>query len=517
MEHELERIREDFALDDLDNVEEEEEDLEQWAPFKSKMDFVGCLLVGWYKRNLISRTLFDQIRLILNGLCQLKIPAWSTIHRSQKRIRDLLGLQIQMQESVWSTPGAALSSRRALQQDLSKPLVAPFFDFYPEYTKGVNQYKLSQSQKWLNMSPSLRTQMCANNTKHFYIFEPVETYSKHILVPIFIYTKDGERHAKCVIPTLKLTGPTTYQLEIQRHIDFNDPELLSIKTKEFDKEYIEIKQNNQLLSEICGNEIPNHAPKSIEDKSQGEKYCEIFPLACTSMSIGDFVYHFFHRDCNGNASPNDPRVWKETVERTHELTKVATEDTMKEYNVSTKKYGVKDWINESQGKDGGTQNGQLFSLVNSARSGEYIAQVNSVWKHSASFFAHVTKFKGSKMNTFYMMREFVKTNKACSIMVQDIMATLNLQHNCHDGECLIEKTKVTEVERQDTDVEEYWRLTRLSYNQPTEEDIVTAMTGGHLAWKGHCQKTMPCKKKKVGKRMVHMTSDTEWGSSGEIS
>ncbi|KAH9444747.1 hypothetical protein MJO28_013222 [Puccinia striiformis f. sp. tritici] len=255
MEHELERIREDFALDDLDNVEEEEEDLEQWAPFKSKMDFVGCLLVGWYKRNLISRTLFDQIRLILNGLCQLKIPAWSTIHRSQKRIRDLLGLQIQMQESVWSTPGAALSSRRALQQDLSKPLVAPFFDFYPEYTKGVNQYKLSQSQKWLNMSPSLRTQMCANNTKHFYIFEPVETYSKHILVPIFIYTKDGERHAKCVIPTLKLTGPTTYQLEIQRHIDFNDPELLSIKTKEFDKEYIEIKQNNQLLSEICGNEM----------------------------------------------------------------------------------------------------------------------------------------------------------------------------------------------------------------------------------------------------------------------
>ncbi|POW19213.1 hypothetical protein PSHT_04922 [Puccinia striiformis] len=356
MEHELERIREDFALDDLDNVEEEEEDLEQWAPFKSKMDFVGCLLVGWYKRNLISRTLFDQIRLILNGLCQLKIPAWSTIHRSQKRIRDLLGLQIQMQESVWSTPGAALSSRRALQQDLSKPLVAPFFDFYPEYTKGVNQYKLSQSQKWLNMSPSLRTQMCANNTKHFYIFEPVETYSKHILVPIFIYTKDGERHAKCVIPTLKLTGPTTYQLEIQRHIDFNDPELLSIKTKEFDKEYIEIKQNNQLLSEICGNE-----------------------------------------------------------------------------------------------------------------------------------------------------------------MFEDIMATLNLQHNCHDGECLIEKTKVTEVERQDTDVEEYWRLTRLSYNQPTEEDIVTAMTGGHLAWKGHCQKTMPCKKKKVGKRMVHMTSDTEWGSSGEIS
>jgi hypothetical protein len=41
------------------------------------------------------------------------------------------------------------------------------------------------------------------------------------------------------------------------------------------------------------------------------------------------------------------------------------------------------------------------------------------------------------------------------------------------------------------------------------------MSEGHLKWKAHCQKTMPWKKKKVGKKWVDMTSEEEWGSSGE--
>jgi hypothetical protein len=97
--------------------------------------------------------------------------------------------------------------------------------------------------------------MCVNNTKHFYIFEPVEMYSKQICVPIFFCLVDGELHAKCVIPTLRMTGQLSYQLRIPSDINFNDPTLLSIKTKEFDKEYSEIKLNNQLLSTICANKI----------------------------------------------------------------------------------------------------------------------------------------------------------------------------------------------------------------------------------------------------------------------
>jgi hypothetical protein len=57
----------------------------------------------------------------------------------------------------------------------------------------------------------------------------------------------------------------------------------------------------------------------------------------------------------------------------------------------------------------------------------------------------------------------------------------------------------------------------LSVNEIDTEDVVTAISEGHLAWKAHCQKTMPRKKKKVGKQMVDMTSDEEWGSSGETN
>ncbi|POW11280.1 hypothetical protein PSHT_08505 [Puccinia striiformis] len=402
VEYELERILEDSTLDDLldEEVEEEEtipteEDHKQWAPFRSKMDFVGCLLVG-YTRNLLSRTLFDQIRLILNELCHLKIPAWSSIRWSQKRIRDLLGLEVKMQESVWGMPCAVLSSRHALQQDLANPLVSPHIDFYPEDTKGVNQYKLSQSQKWLTLSPSA-------------------------------------------------TSRASYQLRIPQNIKFDDPTLLTVKTKEFAKEYSEIKRNNLPLSTICANKIfevngddsvPIQLPNSWRKKAGGKilrksphqpAYLQIYPTKNTtviflprqiaqpfwksrnflSMSskgfeaydasisqpvfvmcsvlffLGDspmhseitnthypgsalnpcricglsaltlagkhrkdFVYHFFHRDRDGNDSPNDPRVWKETINRTHELFKVATEDTMKEFETLTKEYGVKDRINE---------------------------------------------------------------------------------------------------------------------------------------------------------------------------
>ncbi|POV99178.1 hypothetical protein PSHT_13647 [Puccinia striiformis] len=331
VEYELERILEDSTLDDLldEEVEEEEtipteEDHKQWAPFRSKMDFVGCLLVG-YTRNLLSRTLFDQIRLILNELCHLKIPAWSSIRRSQKRIRDLLGLEVKMQESVWGMPCAVLSSRHALQQ--------------------------------------------------------------------------------CVIPTIRATSRASYQLRIPQNI-------------------------NELATD------------------------------------GFEVY---------DASISQPVVWKETINRTHELFKVATEDTMKEFETLTKEYGVKDWINKRFIEDRAiplvkekmdilrSENfARLFNpflrliahfvLVNTARSGKYVAQVNSVWKSGASFFAHVTRLQRSKINDFYMMREFTKTSTTCLIKVKDIVATLNLQHNCHDGKCTIEKTKVTRVERQETNV-----------------------------------------------------------------
>ncbi|KAA1117393.1 hypothetical protein PGT21_005899 [Puccinia graminis f. sp. tritici] len=108
-------------------------------------------------------------------------------------------------------------------------------------------------------------------------------------------------------------------------------------------------------------------------------------------------------------------------------------------------------------------------------------------------------------------------------MPKDIVVTLNLQHNCHDGKCPIKKTKMVQAERQDTPVrvqqvchtdskhyilnsvsfhesEEHRHMNNLIFHQIDSEDVVEAMSEGHLTWKAHCQKTMPRKKKKVGVR-----------------
>ncbi|KAI9602047.1 hypothetical protein KEM48_000993 [Puccinia striiformis f. sp. tritici PST-130] len=256
IKYELERIREDEDLDNpADEVHDDGEvdetrDAEEWFPFKNKMEFVGSLLVG-YTRNCISRTLFDQIRSILNPICNLKIPAWSTIRRAQKRIREYLHMEPTMKPSVLGTPCATLSTISALQKEIANPLVAPHIDFYPEDSQGKNQFKLSQSKKWLELPRDYRPQMCVNNTRHFFIFEPVELFSKQILVPIYLYKFENKTHSKCVAPTLRRTNSGKHEMRIPANIGFDDPRLVTIKAKEFNVEYSKIQINGRLLSSIC--------------------------------------------------------------------------------------------------------------------------------------------------------------------------------------------------------------------------------------------------------------------------
>ncbi|KAI9616213.1 hypothetical protein KEM48_005305 [Puccinia striiformis f. sp. tritici PST-130] len=376
VEYELERILEDSTLDDLldKEVEEEEtipteEDHKQWAPFRSKMDFVGCLLVG-YTRNLLSRTLFDQIRLILNELCHLKIPAWPSIRRSQKRIRDLLGLEVKMQESVWGMPCAVLSSRHALQQDLANPLVSPHINFYPEDTKGVNQYKLSQSQKWLTLSPSEWRLLSANTTPQFMEEKAAGNFLRNL--PISLYADDtsgnvSKRWNKHISFYYTLAGlpPNLSNEEYNCHFlatsnratvleisEFLVNEFNELATEGFEAYDASISQPVFVMCSVLfflgdspmHSEITNtHYPGSALNPC---RICGLSALTLAGKHRKDFVYHFFHRDHDRNDSPNDPRVWKETINRTHELFKVATEDTMKEFETLTKEYGVKDWINK---------------------------------------------------------------------------------------------------------------------------------------------------------------------------
>jgi hypothetical protein len=244
-------------------------------------ELVGSLLVG-YTQNLISRSLYNQIRSILNTLCQLKIPAWATVRRPQQRIRMHLQMEIIMKASVWGMPCAMLSSKRALQmvslmpiyviyetwltfdlfciQELANPLVAPFLDFYPKDTNGRDQFKLSQCQKWLELPSNLRPKMCVSNTKHLYIFEPAQTHSQGIVVPIFFYIINAELCAKCICPTVQ----KPFRLIIPGSIEFSDPNLLIINVKQFCQNYSEIKINGQLLSTLCGNQIYENKQGSLQ-------------------------------------------------------------------------------------------------------------------------------------------------------------------------------------------------------------------------------------------------------------
>jgi hypothetical protein len=118
--------------------------------------------------------------------------------------------------------------------------VAPFIDFYPIDLQGRDLFKLSQCQKWLDLPSRLRPQMCVNNTKHYYIFKPVQTSLNVLVVPIFFYILNSELCAKCIRPTIK----DPFQIIIPGSIHFSDPRLIVIPVKQFSQEYTTIKLNN---------------------------------------------------------------------------------------------------------------------------------------------------------------------------------------------------------------------------------------------------------------------------------
>jgi hypothetical protein len=130
-----------------------------------------------------------------------------------------------------------------LGQDLATPLISKHLDFYPELTKGGDIYKFLQSQKWLKgLSSAHRPQMCEVNGKHFFIFEPVQLLSSSVVIPIFLYTCDSLLSARVleVNETNTIRDGPRVKITIPQHLDFDDPRLLSIEVKEFDRLFSEI-------------------------------------------------------------------------------------------------------------------------------------------------------------------------------------------------------------------------------------------------------------------------------------
>ncbi|KAA1114227.1 hypothetical protein PGT21_001097 [Puccinia graminis f. sp. tritici] len=185
---------------------------------------------------MLSRAVFDEIRVILGFFCQIKIPAWSTIRRGQARIRKLLDMEVQMSQSVWGTPCAS---------ELANPLVAPHIEFYPEDCHGRDVFKLSQSQKWLKHLPKgMRPQMCTNNDQHFYIFEPLQTFAKLIVIPLFFYTNQSQLYSKCYLPDIVHPNPELVQFFIPPNISFDDTNLHTIQVTQFENDYAHMDFGN---------------------------------------------------------------------------------------------------------------------------------------------------------------------------------------------------------------------------------------------------------------------------------
>ncbi|PLW05813.1 hypothetical protein PCANC_27576 [Puccinia coronata f. sp. avenae] len=95
-----------------------------------------------------------------------------------------------------------------------------------------------------------------------------------------------------------------------------------------------------------------------------------------------------------------------------------------------------------------------FVLIQSTHtSTEYVGYVQSVWKVDTQFFVHVYKMqKLPLIHSFYWMRGFCKTKELWAVNSKDIVTTLNLQHDCHHGQCKVTRTRSTTIERLETTI-----------------------------------------------------------------
>ena len=116
---------------------------------------------------------------------------------------------------------------------------------------------MSQCFKWReDLSPDLRVQMVESNNKHWYIFEPVELKSRHIVVPLFFFIESNQLQARCVLANIFKDGPTRVNLSIPPNLRFNSSQLRTVNLSDFSFTYQEIKLPALgSLSKACGNKL----------------------------------------------------------------------------------------------------------------------------------------------------------------------------------------------------------------------------------------------------------------------
>ncbi|KAI7954447.1 hypothetical protein MJO28_004847 [Puccinia striiformis f. sp. tritici] len=174
-----------------------------------------------------------------------------------------------------------------------------------------------------------------------------------------------------------------------------------------------------------------------------------------------------------------------------------------------------------------------------------VGKINSIWcvqkpQHQSRYLLHLMILKKKGVNDWYQMQEFKVTSKSLFVnttvslvdllspfssvkrlyIFQAVASTLNFQHNCHNGNCTLTKTKTVHIERIDSVVKalEVTHENRLDYilntcslhainfHQKTAElefrtieplEWLNAMHEGLATWKSN---------KKKGKTVIPITS-----------
>ncbi|EFP83410.2 uncharacterized protein PGTG_08596 [Puccinia graminis f. sp. tritici CRL 75-36-700-3] len=234
---------------------------ESWYPFRSQGDVLGALIHG-YMRHVMSRAEYAQLRLILS-LAELELPHWNTLRSGRLRIRNLLRMEITHSESILHNQCYSLNIKQLLANDLANPYVNPNLEFYPHFTGGKNVFKMSQSAKWReDLSPTLRVPMAEANHKHWYIFEPVQLHSRHVVVPIFFFMENNKILARCVKADISQQGPKKIKITIPSNLDFNSSKLRNVHLQDFALTYDEIHIGSSgKLAEACSNELYEYGQK----------------------------------------------------------------------------------------------------------------------------------------------------------------------------------------------------------------------------------------------------------------
>ncbi|KAH9815040.1 hypothetical protein DFH28DRAFT_1166770 [Melampsora americana] len=118
-------------------------------------------------------------------------------------------------------------------------------------------------------------------------------------------------------------------------------------------------------------------------------------------------------------------------------------------------FAAKDWkiISDIRLKNGqSVTTGVFVSVKACAATGRTIGRVKTIWGvggcDAKQTKVQMNKCRKGAISEFYGMREVEQREKIVWINPQDIDGVLNVQHDCHQSECTVEKTHQIMIERQ---------------------------------------------------------------------